>query len=645
MSESWSGLPAPRPRPPWLYAFLGAWLGMIVVITAWVFAVELGDRGWTGQSILLAHRENPLFWFVDVTPLYLGWLGWILGLNERLHHTVWYLQQRLLDVPTLETPTPRPLSEEPTLEFDLEGPVGDATTVDRESKHMVVVARFAHELRTPLNAIMGYSEMVLEELEEEGRTALAEDVKKVVGASRHLLELMNTALDLARIQSNSLPVTIEALSVGKLIEEVIETVRPLATGNGNSLSFTVPPEPLAVRADALRVRQILLNLLSNACKFTENGKISLRLEAGQGEAEGYLLFHVEDTGIGMPPEQLSRLFREFSQARGVQQQYGGSGLGLAISKRLVELMGGRIAVDSTEGVGSTFTTYLPVLVGGRTVGRTADARLTLEGGHLRGMAEEETRPEPYLLVMHEDRGFGDLIRGIGVASGFRVDVVRSGAAGLERAREALPSLAVVGHELADSSGLEVVGTLKERRGGDRLPVAFVGPDALSGAAKEAGVAEALRWPPDLVGLGALLRRYRLRRVGCSILLVASEEVLAGALEEAFHRDGWGVQTVSDGMDALESWRGDPPDVVVVDIGRPDDEANTFLERLSDERDWEGVPVLAFTPRTVVGWDFSQLVEWADRVVVCGGDCLEEALFSVRNGVGELLAAMEDYAAG
>jgi signal transduction histidine kinase/DNA-binding response OmpR family regulator len=628
-----------------LYAFLGAWLGAIVVITAWVFAVELGDRGWTGQSILLAHRENPLFWFVDVTPLYLGWLGWILGLNERLHYHVWYLQQRLLDVPTLETPTPRPLSEEPTLEFDLEGPFGDATTVDRESKHMVAVARFAHELRTPLNAIIGYSEMVLEELEEEGRTALAEDVNRVVGASRHLLELMNTALDLARIQAQSLPLTIESLPVGRLVEEVIETVRPLALEHENDLSFSVPPEPLVVRADALRVRQVLLNLLGNACKFTEKGKISLRLEAGQAEAEGYLLFHIEDTGIGMAPEQLVRLFREFSQAAGVHQQYGGSGLGLAISKRLAELMDGRIVVDSTEGVGSTFTVYLPASLRGRIVGRTADARLTLEAGTPPGMGEETTRPAPHLLVVHGDRAFGDLVRSVGVASGFRVDVAPSGAEGLERARRELPSVVLVGHELADSSGLEVVVTLKERRGGDRLPVVFVGPRGLSGPALEAGVAEALPWPPELTGLGALLRRYRLRRVGCSILLVEPVEALAQALEDAFLRDGWAVQTVSDGLAALESWRGDPPDAVVVDVGKPDGEANAFLERLSEEEAWEGVPVLAFATRTVVGWSFPQLAELADRVVVCGSDHMEEAISTVRNGVGDLLAAVEDCAAG
>ena len=227
------------------------------------------------------------------------------------------------------------------------------------------LASMSHELRTPLNAIIGYSEMLQEEVEEEGNAAHAADLQKVQTAGRHLLALINDILDLSKIEAGKMQLHLEDFALRPMIEDVLSTVAPLAKRNENTITLVCLPDPGSMHADLTKVRQMLLNLLSNATKFTKGGTITLTVERenDSGSGEEMVVFTVADNGIGMTPEQMDRLFEAFAQAEAsTTSKYGGTGLGLAITRRFSTMMGGDVQVQSEPGHGSAFTIRLPVLV-------------------------------------------------------------------------------------------------------------------------------------------------------------------------------------------------------------------------------------------------------------------------------------------
>jgi signal transduction histidine kinase len=223
------------------------------------------------------------------------------------------------------------------------------------------LANMSHELRTPLNAIIGVSEMLREDAE-----ALKQDTEpldRVLGAARHLLALINDILDLSKIEAGRMELQLEDFALAPLIDGVVKTVEPLAAKNSNQLVVRCDTAVGSLHADQMRLRQALLNLMSNANKFTERGTITVDARHGRENGRDWLNIAVTDTGIGMTPEQMGKLFQEFSQAdASTTRKFGGTGLGLAISKRFCQMMGGDITVESAPGKGSTFTIRLPRIV-------------------------------------------------------------------------------------------------------------------------------------------------------------------------------------------------------------------------------------------------------------------------------------------
>ncbi|MDX1990770.1 MAG: CHASE4 domain-containing protein [bacterium] len=231
------------------------------------------------------------------------------------------------------------------------------------------LANMSHELRTPLNAIIGYSELIQEIGEEEGYSEAIPDAKKIQSAGQYLLSLINSLLDLAKIEAGRMEVSAQDFDVPHLIDELYSTIAPSLDKNGNTLVMEIAPDVKGMYSDRTKVKQILLNLLSNASKFTDQGQITLRARA---ETETYL-FEVIDSGIGMSEEVLNKLFRDFVQAdASTTRKYGGTGLGLSISQRFAEMLGGGITVTSEEGKGSTFTVRLPVSLALEKLPLTAD---------------------------------------------------------------------------------------------------------------------------------------------------------------------------------------------------------------------------------------------------------------------------------
>jgi signal transduction histidine kinase len=222
------------------------------------------------------------------------------------------------------------------------------------------LANMSHELRTPLNAIIGYGEMLTEEVEERGHQEYVADLERIQTAGRHLLTLISDILDLSKIEAGRVELELETFDLNAMIQEVVSTIQPLVRKNANTLHVKCAPDLGMVRADITKVRQSLLNLLSNACKFTEKGVIKLQVEREVTPDADRLVFEVTDTGIGMSAEQLNTVFQPFIQAdASTTRKYGGSGLGLAISQHFCNMMGGYITAESVLGEGSTFCIRLP----------------------------------------------------------------------------------------------------------------------------------------------------------------------------------------------------------------------------------------------------------------------------------------------
>jgi signal transduction histidine kinase len=217
----------------------------------------------------------------------------------------------------------------------------------------------SHELRTPLNAIIGLTELLQEDARDFNREGEIEPLDRVLRAARHLLALINDVLDLSKIEAGRMELHIEAFPVAPLINDVVKTIEPMATKNGNRMVVNTSAIG-SMRSDQIRVRQALLNLTSNAVKFTENGTVTISAQQQVDKGSEWITIVVADTGIGMTRQQMGKLFQEFSQAdSSTTRKYGGTGLGLAISRRFCQMLGGDITVESEQGRGSTFTIHLP----------------------------------------------------------------------------------------------------------------------------------------------------------------------------------------------------------------------------------------------------------------------------------------------
>ncbi len=370
----------------------------------------------------------------------------------------------------------------------------------------IFLANMSHELRTPLNAIIGYSEMLEEEASDSKDTENVQDLKRIQFAGKHLLALINDVLDLSKIEAGKMPLHLETFDVRVLITEMITTLRPAVEKNRNTLQVHLADEVSTMHGDVTKVRQILFNLLSNACKFTDHGSILVNVDRRSENNEEWIRFEVSDTGIGIGAKQRENLFKEFAQAdTSISRKYGGTGLGLAISYKFVQLMKGRIEVVSELGKGATFSVQLPAQVKVEAADTAvADALINVPAPAPVTMSDRET-----ILVIDDDPAVRDLMSRSLSKLDFNVVAVSSGDEGLRIAKEVRPVIITLDVIMPNRDGWSVLNQLKADPELANIPVIMVTIVDNEAMGITLGASSYLIKPVDRERLVALIQKHRI----------------------------------------------------------------------------------------------------------------------------------------
>jgi signal transduction histidine kinase/CheY-like chemotaxis protein len=467
------------------------------------------------------------------------------------------------------------------------------------------LANMSHELRTPLNAIIGVTEMLREDAEAANQDL--EPLDRVLGAGRHLLALINDILDLSKIEAGRMELQLETFPLAPLIGDVVKTIEPLAAKNANQVAVNCDGAIGTLHGDQMRLRQALLNLMSNANKFTERGTITVDARRGQENGRDYVTIAVADTGIGMTPEQMGKLFQEFSQAdASTTRKYGGTGLGLAISKRFCQMMGGDITVKSVPGQGSAFTIQLPRIV---QIGETVVTQTRAEATQRVG----EKTQEPLILVVDDDATARDLVQRHLERSGFAVVTAPDGREGLRLVRELRPTAVTLDIMMPDLDGWTALAAIKGDPTLATTPVILMSIVDQKKRGYALGAADYLVKPVDRVKLVETLTGICGSTAGRA-LLVDDDEVVRRSVRQALEPIGWKVTEAENGQVAVEAIAAARPDVIILDLMMPKMDGFEFLDELRRRSDWQGIPVVVITAKDLTSEDRDRLNGGVERII-------------------------------
>ena len=474
------------------------------------------------------------------------------------------------------------------------------------------VANMSHELRQPLHIIIGFTEALKEDAADLGADNIQPDLNKILGAAKHLLELINDILDMAKISSGKMELAVAPFDIATMIGEVKALVGPLAEKNANTFVVLPPVGIGPMIADERRVRQILINLLSNAFKFTQGGTVTLGVRTLVDEGREWAQFSVKDTGKGMSRDQVQRLFQRFYQAdSSTTREQGGTGLGLSITLSFSDLMGGKpIQVKSEPEQGSEFLVTLPL-----HVGTNSDA-MPFRPIHFEPAAIEAAHGRT-VLVIDDDPMVRELMERFLAKDGFRVVQATNGDEGMRLAREVGPCVITLDVMMPGSDGWSVLAHLKSDPVTAEIPVVMltIVDDRQRGYAL--GAADYLTKPIDWQRLGAILRKYLAPGHGDTVLVVEDNAESREVVRKYIEREGWKIVEAADGEQGLQAFAEARPALILLDLMMPVLDGFGFLDELSKRFPMHRVPVVVLTAKELNSADFVRLNGRVARILEKG----------------------------
>jgi CheY-like chemotaxis protein/signal transduction histidine kinase len=481
------------------------------------------------------------------------------------------------------------------------------------------LANFSHEIRTPLNGILGYCDLVLREegsrLTPHGRR----DLNVIKSNAKTLLALINDILDLSKIEAGRVDVVREEVDLAGIADECVATVRELLKGKDVTVGCSIDPEAQTIFTDSLKIRQVLLNLLSNAAKFTESGEILV-----EGRAEGStLVLSVEDTGAGIPANQLDYIFEKFRQVDGTStRKVGGTGLGLAIVREMTRILGGRVDVVSTLGRGSKFTVTLPNAFEVDGVG-TAVAPRPERAANASTPAEEA----PRVVIIDDDPMIITLLEGALEKECFRVVDEDDGVSGMQAVRRHRPAAVILDIHLPRLDGWSALSEIKNDPSTNHIPVLIISVEEERGRGFSFGACDFLVKPFDPERLIDVVKR-NIRDTGGTVLVVDDEAHARELVTRNLRAAGFSCQEAQDGEDALLKARVMKPSLLVLDLQMPRMDGFEVLAHLRNEG--SNTPVIVLTGRSLDQNDEAMLRAGLAHVIKKGGLAMDSVVNQARS---------------
>jgi CheY-like chemotaxis protein/nitrogen-specific signal transduction histidine kinase len=471
------------------------------------------------------------------------------------------------------------------------------------------LANMSHELRTPLNAIIGYSELLGEVADEMSvEEEIGPDLQKIHSSGKHLLAIINDILDLSKIEAGKMEFYNQNCDLETLVKEVVSTVQPIIDKNSNVLDVQWENAPGSMTVDITRLRQVLFNLLSNASKFTENGKVHFIVNRKTVNETDWVNLTIRDTGIGMSPEQLAGLFESFSQVHPQNiLKYGGTGLGLAISKRICEMMGGDIFVESKPGEGSTFSIHLPVKFAVNEDSKTSDAPVEEQVFAQKDKEPTPVKKENIILVIDDDPMVHTQMKRSFAKEGYQIVTASDGEEGLMLARKLHPSLITLDVLMPGMDGWTVLTELKADPELANIPVFVISMVDDENKGYSLGASEYLTKPIDRTRIHILMKKYKWD--SGSALVVEDDTGTRKMLSRMLEDYGLNVAEAGNGQIALDEVQKQSPNVIVLDLMMPVMDGFKFLEELRKSPEGRKIPIVVIT---------SKELTHADRLRLNGG---------------------------
>jgi signal transduction histidine kinase/DNA-binding response OmpR family regulator len=489
------------------------------------------------------------------------------------------------------------------------------------------LANMSHELRTPMNAVIGYSEMLEEEAEDQGLDDLIPDLQKIRSAGRHLLELINDVLDLSKIEADKIELYPEHFSIEGLLDDIATTAMPLFDSNQNRFESEMTGHLGEVFLDQTRVSQVILNLLSNAAKFTNDGLIRLTARRMAHDKSDWLVIKVIDSGIGITEDQIERVFDPFSQAdASTTREFGGTGLGLSISRKFCEMMGGTLTAESRKDEGSTFTVRIPAGdTASKEDGQIADdsaiedATVQDDGAHC-------------ILVIDDDENIRELMQRMLTREGYKVVTASSGSAGIETARRLRPSVITLDVLMPDQDGWSVLSELKSDPELVDIPVVMQTILDESRKGFMLGASEFLTKPLERDRILEVIGRLH-HHTNRNALVVEDDEDTRTLIVEWLQTDGWQVRTARNGLEGLQAYLEQTPGLIILDLMMPEMDGFEFLDQVRQQPRASESSVIVVTAKDLTPADLERLNGGVERIVQKGDHASKGILKEIKRHLG------------